>query len=766
MQKFRRKTNKIVATIPFATGKWRRFLFALALGCACTISNTHAFAQAAQTTTPDPQTQHALFCAKQKTPGNPKINADPGNLPVKISSDSLEALLQTELIMLDGDVLMQQGAQTLSADHATYQMQSGDVQAKGNVFFQQNGIQIHAEQIHYNLQDRTGQAQQADYQITDIPARGQARQIKLLDPEHSHYTNITYTTCPPGDSSWELSAEEIDIDRAEGVGTAYNATLSFMHVPIAYSPWMTFPIDDRRRSGFLPPSIGYDETEGFDLTLPYYLNLAPNYDLTLLPRNISERGPLLGAELRFLTTHTSGTLHAEYMPKDKLQETYNEERGSFTLQTRSRFSSKLNGNIHIEHVSDDEYLDDLSQQPSASTTALLQRNAELRYQDTGWNLLARLKNYQVLNNGSEPYSILPQVKLDLQMPGGESGLTYHLDSEIIHFSKNDDSLEATRLDIHPSISLPLQEDYYHLTPKIGARYTRYALDNRTDGLDDSPDRLAGIFSLDSGLYFERDTFYFGSAAQQTLEPRIFYLYTTRHNQDDIPLFDTSLHAFSTSSLLRESRFNGADRVGDANQISFSLTTRYNDSKTGREKLKASLGQIFYLQDREVTLSGNQVAQDSRSDIAGDFTAYLSDNWRTNGSLIWDTQEDKIDQALAQVNYRADNSHLFNLTYRLRDDVSQQIDVSGIWPLTDRIKALGYWRYSPEENQSQEAVAGFEYGECCWRIRFIAHQEWDMPANDPEDLAFLVQFELTGLGKLGNDLGHLLTRSIYGYRTED
>lgn len=753
--------------LPLKPIKSRHFNLALSILCACCITSLYADEAAVNQTIIDTVGASHLRCANATKPRNqslPTTKADE-SLPINIIADSAEGLLKDKFVLLDGNVLIDQGRYTLSADHATYQIGSNEVETKGNVFFDQGGIQIRADQINYNLKLKTGQAHQANYQIADIPAQGRADHINLIDAEHSEYTQITYTTCPADKTVWELAAETLEIDRAEGIGTAHNATLSLMDVPIAYLPWMSFPIDNRRRSGFLVPSIGYGDENGLDLTIPYYLNLAPNYDLTLLPRIMTERGLMLGGEFRFLTASTQGMLSAEYLPKDKQQDQYSNNRSSVSFQARSRFNNNISSNIQIEHVSDDDYLDDFGNNLVSSTTSLLQRNAELRYETADWKLLTRLKNYQVLNNGSEPYSILPQIKFESQVPGEQTGLLYHIDSEITHFSKNADTLEGTRFDIYPAVSLPMQDDYYHLTPKIGARYTQYALNHQTDGLDESPNRLTGLFSLDTGLYFERDTTYFGSPAQQTLEPRLYYLYTSRHEHDDIPLFDTGLYAFSTASLFRENRFNSTDRIGDANQISLSLTTRYNDSKTGREKLKASIGQIFYLQDREVNLSKTAaIDATSSSSIAGDFTAYISDNWHTRGNLIWDTNEDKIAQVLAQVNFRENDSKLFNMSYRLNNDVTEHVDISGIWPLGKHAKILAHWRYSMEEEQTQEAIAGIEYGDCCWRIRTFVRQHRD--TTNTENIAFFVQLELNGLGKLGDDLEDLLTNSIYGYRREN
>ncbi len=706
-----------------------------------------------------------VLCEMPRAPVRSVLNRDVST--IDIQADSTQAWLLDKRAVLDGDVLLQQGEQTLSADRVFYHYVKETVEAEGNVLFTRGDAQLHAEQMHYDLQHQSGQAWRTNYQLADIPARGQASRVELVKPDLSRYEQMTYTSCPPGNDDWRLSAAELTIDRAEGFGVAQHATLSFMGAPIAYLPWMTFPVDNRRRSGFLIPRIRYSGKDGLDLTVPYYLNIAPNYDVTLMPRIMSERGLMLGGELRFLTESTSGVLQVEYLPEDRLNPVYTEGRSSFLLDAQSRFSPNLSGDIQFEHVSDDDYLNDLGNQLSISTESLLQRRAELRYQAEDWHVAARLKNYQVLNDGSEPYDILPQLRLSLQKPSEQSGLIYHLDSEVIHFTKHNDAVEGTRWHIHPAMSLPTEADYYHLRPKIGTYYTQYALSNRTDGLSRSPSRLAAMFSLDGGLYFERDTTYFGVEARQTLEPRFYYLYTTRSDQDDIPVFDTGRYGFSTAALFRENRFNSVDRLGDANQVSLNLTTRYSDSQTGADEFKADIGQIFYFQDREVTLPGGGVEQRESSAVTANVTAYPGENWRVTGDLLWDPDQEETTQLLTQLHYRKDHAHLFNLTHRVRDDTAGHMDLSGIWPVSKKTRIMSYLRHSLEDERNEEAILGVEYGSCCWRVRTLLHQYMEAREDyDLERVAFFIQLELKGLGTLGDDFEELLSSSIYGYRREN
>ena len=281
----------------------------------------------------------------------------------------------------------------------------------------------------------------------------------------------------------------------------------------------------------------------------------------------------------------------------------------------------------------------------------------------------------------------------------------------------------------------------------------------------SPDRIAPIFSLDGGLYFDRQTSWFGEAASQTLEPRMFYLLVPEQDQKDIPIFDTTEYDFSFDNLFRENRFNGADRLGDANQLTLALTSRINSDRTGRELLRTSLGGIVYFRDREVQLPGNPDGTDSTSSLTGEVSADLGGGWRTRGGLMWNPHDDTIEQALAQASYRDTDDNILNLAYRLRDGVSTHTDLGTVWRISPNTRMIARWHYSLSEKRNEEALAGIEYGRCCWRVRALLRQQV-AGDDDEQDLSFLVQLELNGLGSLGDNIDSLLDNGIYGYRREN
>ncbi|RMG32401.1 MAG: LPS-assembly protein LptD [Gammaproteobacteria bacterium] len=695
---------------------------------------------------------------------------------IEAAAEGLEGMGTEQRLRLTGNVELRQGDQYLHAERAEYDRTSGNLQAHGDVLLRRPDLRLAADAVEYNLQTRAGEAKGAEYRLPGLLARGHAARARLLDASHSRFADITYTTCPPGSNVWVLRAAELEVDRAEGLGTARNATIALGGIPVMYTPYLSFPIDDRRRSGLLLPRLAYNDRHGVDLSLPYYLNLAPNYDLTLTPRVLSRRGLMLGGEFRFLTSYQQGRIEGTYLPNDREAPAGEDRRGSLSLHSSGQYTPHLSSDLRIDHVSDEQYRSDFGIDLDVTSATQLERAAELRYADDHWKLFGRLQQFQNLDPGlakaDRPYARAPQllVRFRDQTRLQTLPLAYGLDAEFVDFHKSGGFVEGRRLDLYPTLSLPLREPHYHLVPRAGLRYTAYRLDNPAAGLNDSPTRLAPIVSLDGGLYYDRSTRWFGHGVTQSLEPRLYYLWVPRKDQSDIPLFDTSEYDIGFDNLFRDNRFTGPDRLGDANQLTLALTSRFNDDASGRELARASIGSIYYLRDRKVQL-GNYPPlpslpdKDDISAVVTELAARLSAGWRTRGALVWNPNKNTVDQALARLSYRGEAARIVSLGYRLRDTVSSSTDLGLIWPIGRSARAIARWNYSLSEDRNLDALAGIEYGQCCWRLRAVLRQQVTGTASD-QDLSFLLQLELRGLGTLGDNIDALLNEGIYGYRKED
>ncbi len=705
---------------------------------------------------------------QQCAPATPAASPSPPGDSILIEADSATALPEQNLAHFRGKVVIRQNGKSLYADDLKFDNNRRIVQSDERLLVQLKDLRVLGSKAWFDLRKEQGGMEQVSYRIPSRKARGEASLLEIRDARHSHYENISYTTCPPGNRGFLLSADSMDIDQEKQIGTFHGAKLTFLGVPVFYAPTLTLPLNDARKSGLLVPSLGYSSRNGLDLTVPYYFNLAPNHDATFMPRLLSKRGLLLGGEFRFLTPNNRGELFGEILPDDRESDDYG-TRGAIHARSHSNLNfltRGLSADVDINWVSDDDYLDDMGRSLAVTSTRHLLSRAALNWRLPEWDAIAEIRHYNTLDNTiapqDRPYSLLPRLAVNWTRFQGAGGLDYSVNVEMSSFYR-DDSVTGARFDLLPRVSLPLRRDWGFLEPALSGRYTSYELDDQLPGLDNKPDRGTWSASLDGGLFFDRRMNWFGRNLTQTLEPRIYYLYTPYVNQDDLPLFDTGLLDFSFDNLFRDNRFNGPDRVGDANQLTLALTSRILSNASGRELLNASIGQIYYFDERRVTLYGDGPVDSSSSSLVAELSTGIFEHWMLRAGLEYDpnAEGDSLRQGLAMATWRGDGGERLHASWRLREGVLEQTDLAAIWPVTDRWRLIGRWFYSVEESHSLETVAGLEYGECCWRIRALWRRYLDRNGEAYNDTA-LLQLELNGLGKLGNNIDNFLDRTIYGY----
>ena len=701
-------------------------------------------------------------CGPLQDPPLPQTEGtDPGE--TQISADSADITQDDRIVTFSGNVEANWEDQRLEADRVRIDKESQTLDAEGSIYYQRPGVLVTGETAHVDRANDKGRLEQAEYRLTDQHARGKADVAEVDGRDKVRFEEISYTTCPPGDSAWELHANELEVDRAEGTGTAWGASLDLGGVPVLWVPYASFPIDDRRKSGFLMPSIGHSTETGFDMSLPYYFNIAPDMDATLIPRYMSKRGWLLGGEFRYLTDWYRSEMQAEILPDDKARDKDAGEkttRGSFSYRGFSNWSSRWHLDSDINYVSDNQYLEDLRDSIAITSARHLERRSDLRYTGDDWEFLGRVQYFQTIDEtittANRPYSRMPQLMLNMEKE--LLGLTWHLDSEYAYFD-HDRAVRGHRGDVAAAVSLPLRSSWGHFIPKAGARHTAYDLDSIPVGTPGSPERTIYTGSLDAGLMFENA----GDSFVQTLEPRVYYLYASRENQDNLPVFDTSEFDFRFNNLFRENRFNGTDRVGDADQVTVALTSRTLSSDNGEELFRASIGQIFYFQDREVQLPGVMDVEENSSAVVGEVAARFNRNWSTRASVLWDphASSDEMQLGALHLNYRGDGGGILNLAHRYRRGLIEQSDLSFRWPITDQLSAVGRWYHSWRENHAIDSFAGLEYSSCCWAIRAIA-RDFVNEVDGDRNASFMVQFEMRGLTSIGDDVDRFLENGILGY----
>jgi LPS-assembly protein len=661
-----------------------------------------------------------------------------------------------------------QSGRYAEADRLLYHQDSRTADLFGNLFVQQQGLRLTADKGHLELDDDRGWLSDTAFRLTDRHARGSAARAELLGDSLSRYDQVIYTTCPPGHNDWSVRASEMDIDMDKGWGVARHARINLGPVPILYTPYLSFPVDDRRMSGFLVPSIGSSNRLGGELKLPYYFNLAENYDATLSPRWMTKRGLMLGGELRYLDAYQHAEISGEILPNDRVE---NDLRRAVKFQHGSHLAKGLTTRIDVTSVSDNDYLSDFGTGLAITSTRNLERVGEVAYRNGRLFLLGRLQEFQTIDVNLSPiqypYRRLPQLLARYGGLLGDSNLNFNLSAEYTDF-QHDTLINGKRFTFRPSLTLPMQRSWGHLTPRVSLNYASYRLDEEQAPTNPRPDYFVPAFSLDSGLVFERQTSWFGNSAYQTLEPRLYYLYAPFDDQSAIPDFDTADLDLSFANLFKENRFTGSDRFGDANQLSFGLTTRWLEADSGVERLRASIGQIYYQQPRQVQLTG-PIEENVTSSVVAEVSTRIGRYWRSILTLRRDPhlQQDNIDRGRLGIHYRTPDQHLLNLDYNFSRNTIEDLDLSFNWPFSRRFTLTGKWKYSYLYDRNMNRILGFEYGgSCCWKLRalfqsYVANEDIDQV----EDKRFMLQLELTGLGALGDTVDETLEEYIYGYRIQ-
>lgn len=687
---------------------------------------------------------------------DPTVDED--TLATEVMADQGEAR-ESRIFTMRGNVAIRRGNQLIEADNAHYQSDTELAEVQGNVRVDYGALVVQGSQASFDLAGERGTVADPAFFLLDRHARGAAESIRFESRDVLRLRRAMFTTCDPGDDDWYLKARDVKLNRATGMGTATHATLSFKRVPFLYFPYMTFPIDERRKSGFLVPSFGTSEESGFEASVPFYWNIAPAYDATITPRFIEKRGTQMRNEFRYMTSGSYGELNLEYLPDDEL---YHEDRKFSALRHTSSFSPEWRAEIDASYASDAEYFEDLENSLSLSSITHLERRADLTHISDDAMFLGRLQGFQTIDEAipgpSRPYQRLPQLLFatgPVAQPGG-SEVAFH--SELVHFTR-DDSVTGTRIDVAPRIGLPYETLATYLRPELTLRHTRYQLDDQITNPDE-PARTIPMLSVDSGVFLERDMRWRGTGYLQTLEPRLYYLYVPERDQAALPIFDTSVRDFTFPELFRDNRFTGADRVGDANQLSIAVTTRYINSASGNEQLRAALGQIVYFDERDVTLSGVTETRDT-SDAVAEIVFMPSQRWTTRADWQWNNDLRRTERGTFTVQYHPATDKVLNASYRFRETLLEQTDLSFLWPLHRRWRAIGRWNYSILDERTLESLSGLEYESCCWRLSLVG-RSYVNDTRGSTNRSIFVELELKGLTSVGRRVESLLENGILGY----
>ena len=670
----------------------------------------------------------------------------------------------SNLFHLSGNTALQRLDQLLRADDLTYNADTTAYDAEGHIRYQERGMLFSADSMKGTTTPEYGVADNVQYQLLGSRGNGVASQAIMLDRDRDKLHDVTYSTCDLHNRVWEIEAKTMTMDRDEGLGRAHDVTMRMKGVPFLWLPYMRFPIDNRRQTGFLYPSFGKRSRAGFFVSIPFYWNIAPNYDATFTPTWYADRGGLLDSQFRWLTDTSKGELNLDYMPHDRVAD---RNRGYLTLSNTTKLPWDLRWNTYIARATDKAWFQDFGENLITSRALQLHSSSYVSSSGDWWNAGVGADWYQIVTPGisdrAAAYRRLPRLYFNADRPiGGPGGPEWGINTEAVRFVQPE-KIGGERFDMYPYLAWPLQGAAWFLRPEVGVRYTAYNLPQPVAGSNtDHPTRTTPIFDVDAGLIFERDAHLFGSDYTQTLEPRAYYLRVPYRNQDDLPLFDTRYLTFDFWQLFTTNSFSGADRQMNANDLSLALTTRFLD-QNGVEKLSASIGQIRYFDPQRVTLRrGGKAVDYSGSNYVANLTIALNDNWRLTTSQQWNPNTDETDVSTVGLQRRLWGDGIVNLDYRYRRDLIEQASMTAEVPVGAAWKLVGGYTYSLRDKRAIDAFAGIEWDSCCTAIRILSrHYVYDFKGDSNNAIMFEIQFK--GVGSYGQKAGSFLQNAILGYQ---
>ncbi len=685
--------------------------------------------------------------------------------PTTIDAEKIDGISELE-VTARGKVELKRDDINVFSDFLRYNQEFGRIEAEGGVRLERGPDRFFGPRLRYDTLNDTGVFDQPSFILNrDQTARGGGERLEFFGKNRLLLNQGHYTSCAPGKEDWRIEAGEIELDYDADQGKARDMRLRFLDTTIFALPFASFPLENRRKSGFLTPYYSQSSRRGFELGVPYYWNIAPEYDLTLTPVHMSKRGEQLKSRLRYLNRDYSGEARLEVMPKDH---ELDRRRSAFSMLHEHRFQPNLTGRLDYNRVSDDRYLVDFSSQVRTVSVSHLQREGALTYSSglggLAYTLVGRLHSFQTLQDPLAPvlvpYDRLPQVNLHATRNDIGGVMDFGATGEYVRFA-HPTLVEGSRTSFSPTLTAPFLAPGYFLMPKVGLRSTNYHLTRTAPG---QPGRQAvnvPWMSADAGMIFEREASLFGDRLTQTLEPRAYYLYVPFRAQDQVPLFDTALADFNYASLFSENRFAGGDRFGDANQVTVALTSRMLNA-SGQELFRATIGQRHYFRNERVALNATAPLRSvDSSDILASVGGRFLRDWTFDGTVQYSTRESRAERYGAQLRYSPEIAKVINASYRFNRDQLRQVDISGQWPVAPGWYAVGRYNYSFRDGRMLEGLGGLEYNGGCWVFRAVFSRIQAAAQTTASTLLF--QLELNGLGAIGSgDAVNFLKREIPGY----
>jgi len=683
-----------------------------------------------------------------------KPDPDGKNNEIRITSESAKITGQNTTVF-EGDVILVHQGRKIHADTAIYDRAQARLDLRGNVRIEtRQGDVYQTTSARLEANSEVGTMENGDFYLLTNQSRGNAEKMVLNPDKSITFKSVHFSTCPADQESWSIYFQRLTIDRESDDAIGRNAVFRVHKIPVFYTPYLRLPLGNRRQSGLLVPDFGTNEKTGASLSLPYYFNLAPNYDATVTPRWLEKRGILAGTEFRYLGSTYSGQADFDYLPADRLA---GMDRSYTDLHHVYHPRANLNAIIDYQQVSDSNYFIDLESNSLESSPTHLPQRLQVNYYPKGWVIDGQMANYQVLDTtltaAAQPYQRMPQIGVRMN-PRFTHGVTTYLSMQYGKFEHPNAGVEsATRLNLNPGIRFPMNRPWGYFVPGINGYYTAYT--DRSIGSDTAVS--TAILSVDAGLNFANKSV--GDTGwHQTLEPRLFYVYSPYVDQSSLPIFDTAKAEFNFDSLFRNNRFVGGDLVGDANQLTVALSSRWLDANDV-DRLQAHIGQIFYFKDRQVVLPSASPETQSHSETVAELSGILSDHWYVRSTWAIDADTGDTSQTRQYLQYRPAADRILGLGYRYVATDGESVDASGQWKFSPRWTLFSRLQYQLGDARNLDSYAGFRYQSCCWGIQTMVSRRVDSSGQQVSGFEF--RLTLRGLGASGFSNARLpLSQSVF------
>ncbi|MGB7754525.1 MAG: LPS-assembly protein LptD [Salinisphaera sp.] len=734
-------------------------------------------------------TPAVLAAAGSNTQSCP-IAPPPLSLPAGGDASTLvadQANMANDIATAQGHVHLERNGQTLEAPYVRYNRKTSEAAAHGGLKYLRQGLYLTADKGNLNVDRDTGEFDNTHYSVLDSGVRGKADRFKSLGNNKYQLHDADYSTCPGPTKAWLLSARRFDIDRKTGRGVAHDATMKIYGVPVLYTPYISFPVDNQRHTGFMTPTIGASSNAGFELTTPYYINLAPNYDATLVPRLMTKRGFQLGGQLRYLTKHQYGEFDAQLLPYDL---NYGAERDFEHFEHTGQLTPHIGIQARYTRVSDKSYFHDLSTNLVRTSKYQLDRSLELTAAQPGVKFSLLAQDFQILypyyqglggRFDGRPYQRMPQATLNLLTP--TAPFQAGLDAQFTNFRRSH-SVGAYRTDLRPRLLWGTDHGAWYANSEVAYRITHYDLNHLQDASNDrfvhpnhsTINREIPSFKADAGLRFSRTL---DNGWIQTLEPRMQYLLVSYQNQSNIPVFDSGSATLNYDQLFAGNRYSGIDRIGDANQITVGVSSRFISPSAGRTVARIGLGRVTSFRALRVNLPNSGVTGYGKrgSDYLAEGMFSPSDLFAARATVAYNPEKKRLDRAIAGATIGRNGGYQLDLGYRYyreyrpaRTNISGQFETLsqaaiGIRaPIGSRVNVIGQWNYSFKDHQNIETLAGLEYRpSCCYAARLVWRH---FVANDASNYkstqrnAIMFQFVLRGLGRFGDKMSSFVHNDVF------